>query len=167
MIQTPESGGIVDMLPEDRRKLEEALAEGLAPQPLSGDQEAVLKTRLAQLENGGIFSTWTVVQQNLNVPSDEAGVRDAELLESAEADLRTLRDAFDAERPGLGQTFLGQIDQELGRIVENPVLADLVVGGLLRVGLLSFPYSVVYRMQDGRVQVVAVMRHARRMDSSP
>lgn len=166
MTENQTDGGIFDLPSGDRKKIDEALSEPLAPEPLTDDQRALLETRLTELEaEGGKFTSWAVVQQGLGISTDAVSSRGVELLDAAETDLRNVRDAFEAEREGLGQTFLEQIDQGFGRIYDQPSLADLVVGGLRRVGLLSFPYSVVYRMDEGMVQVVAVMRHTRRIDA--
>lgn len=165
MTQKDTGDGIFDLRDEDRRHIEDTLGEPLAPQPLTNDQRVLLEGRLAQLEAGEGLIPWPITEVEPDPSYEELLAMPAELLAAAQADLQAARDALDAEREGVGKVFLSQIDQELGRIDEKPKFQELLWGDLWRTSLLSFPYGIVYRVREGRIQVVAVMRHKRQIDS--
>ena len=57
--------------------------------------------------------------------------------------------------------FRRELDRAVGLIAERPDAAPPYVGNTRRFLLRRFPFFVVYRVYDGRIQVVAVA-HARR-----
>jgi len=80
---------------------------------------------------------------------------------AAAADLEEARLWYDKQRTGLGDEFLAEAEAAIARILATP-LAYAVVYKDRRRGLLRrFPYSVVYRIIDDVIVVLAVV-HAKR-----
>ncbi len=64
---------------------------------------------------------------------------------------------YEEARPGLGRSFLDQLDATLERIERQPLIAQPVVGTVRRSVLSRFPYIVLYRAEPTAVQVLGVL----------
>lgn len=64
---------------------------------------------------------------------------------------------YESARPGLGDRFLSAV----ARVVENarmlPTSFPIFDDDCRKAGLRRFPYSVVYRIRDGEMQIVSVL----------
>jgi plasmid stabilization system protein ParE len=58
--------------------------------------------------------------------------------------------------------FLTNLDIAIGRIRGSPERWPRVFGGYRRFILAKFPFSVVYRTQGNRIEVIAIAHHRRR-----
>jgi toxin ParE1/3/4 len=68
---------------------------------------------------------------------------------------------YESRRRGLGDEFLNAIEVSFVRLRSNPYLYSTVRGGLRRVHLRRFPFSVFFTVEDGVVVVLAIV-HGRR-----
>lgn len=64
---------------------------------------------------------------------------------------------YDAQRAGLGDEFLDELDDTISAIVEAPFLVRELEPGIRRHRLKRFPYGIVYRTSNDVVYVIAVM----------
>ena len=65
---------------------------------------------------------------------------------------------FDALRPGLGQAFLIQVQDVLLRISGMPELHGIVWRNVRAARLRRFTYVVYYRVNEDRLEVLAVVQ---------
>ena len=78
-----------------------------------------------------------------------------------------LRDAasFYHEQAGtsLPQSFLGEFEQSINRLLQQPALGAPWRGrGRRRYLMKHFPYSLVYTVSDDEIRILAVAHHSRR-----
>ncbi len=67
-------------------------------------------------------------------------------------------DYFDALRPGLGQSFLIQVQEVLLRISGMPEIHAVVWRNVRAARLRRFTYVVYYRVHQDRVELLAVVQ---------
>lgn len=60
------------------------------------------------------------------------------------------------------EAFLLELDRALVAIAEAPGVWPIFEAGTRRYVLRGFPYSLVYREKEGRIEVIAVAHHKRR-----
>ena len=89
-------------------------------------------------------------------------MRGVAFLPEAREELGTATAYYDGESPGLGDRFLGSVEQVVNRIAAFPEQGSPFLGGTRRVVLRRFPFSVVYLQEAERVLVVAVAHTSRR-----
>ena len=72
--------------------------------------------------------------------------------------------SFYAERAHreLGLAFIAEFERSINLLSERPELGALWRGTARRLPLRRFPYSVIYRLIDGTIQVLAVAHQRRR-----
>ena len=69
---------------------------------------------------------------------------------------------YEERVPGLGVSFLLDLE-EAGRLIgEHPEASPLVDGEIRRKLFRRFPYSLLYVVEPGRILVLAVAHHKRR-----
>lgn len=79
----------------------------------------------------------------------------------AEADLAEAREWYEAQRPGLGDELLENVEEVFDRLRRFPALYARMFQDV-RVALIRrFPYAVAYRLVNDQITVVAVY-HTRR-----
>jgi len=74
----------------------------------------------------------------------------------AEADLKEAKTWYDAQRAGLGDEFLDCVDEMFEQIRQLPKLGRQVYASLRRRLVRRFPYSIIYRIDDDQITVIAV-----------
>jgi len=75
---------------------------------------------------------------------------------AAEEDLHDAATWYDAQQPGLGDAFLRSVEASFGRIGRLP-RSFPAVGEDARSALIRrFPYVVLFRIQERRIEVIAV-----------
>jgi plasmid stabilization system protein ParE len=79
----------------------------------------------------------------------------------ATLDLRLAARWYEQRQRGLGAQFVLAVDDAIATIVAAPQRWP-VFAGARRYILRRFPFSVIYRVVDERIQVVAVAHHSRR-----
>jgi plasmid stabilization system protein ParE len=82
----------------------------------------------------------------------------------AAADVSLARDWYDAQSPGLGDAFVGSLEQIVDLIAELPEAFPEIAAGLRRALLSRFPYALYYRLDGSVVDVMACL-HTRQSPS--
>jgi len=80
---------------------------------------------------------------------------------AAEDDLHDAADWYDAQQPGLGDSFLRSVDVGLARIRRFPQSFPSGEQGIRSALLRRFPYAVLFRIREARIEVIAIW-HGRR-----
>ncbi|MFH0902818.1 MAG: type II toxin-antitoxin system RelE/ParE family toxin [Pseudomonadota bacterium] len=80
---------------------------------------------------------------------------------AAAADVEDAYLWYEAQRRGLGEEFLSEVDRIVLSIVENPPRYSIIHRETRRALLRRFPYAVFYRVLDDTVVIVAVMHGSR------
>jgi plasmid stabilization system protein ParE len=87
----------------------------------------------------------------------EAGVTlPLALSPAAEDDLHDAAAWYDAQQPGLGDTFLRSVEASFARIQRLPRSFPADEAGVHSALLRRFPYAVLFRIQEKRIEVIAV-----------
>ncbi len=63
--------------------------------------------------------------------------------------------SYEAERPGLGADFLGEVNRATRRIASFPLHGSPYLAGTRRIVLRRFPYSVAYLADPALIVAVA------------
>jgi len=81
----------------------------------------------------------------------------------ARAEIREARGWYDAQVPGLGRAFLGELDTAIALLHLFPHMHHAVTddGTVRRALLRRFPYSLVYEVASAHELVVLACRHLR------
>lgn len=80
----------------------------------------------------------------------------------AERELNEAARYYDLEEPGLGSSFLQEVDRCLQSIETHPE-AGAILRGLVRRRLLRrFPYALLYKIKPSGIRILAVMNLNRR-----
>ena len=81
-----------------------------------------------------------------------------------EADIEVTEAAryYETKAPGLGSSFLLDIENALEQIRVNPEAFQLIADHVRRKLLRRFPYSILYAIEPDRIRVLAVAHHRRR-----
>jgi plasmid stabilization system protein ParE len=83
------------------------------------------------------------------------------LRDEAQAEFDESFDYYEGQRPGLGVAFVGRVQEVFDRIGVNPLLHAKVFADIRKAVVTRFPYSVLYRAEAGRVEVLAVFHNRR------
>ena len=75
---------------------------------------------------------------------------------------RAAREWYQARSPAAAEAFVAELDAAIARIVDAPGRFGGYLQGTRRCLMRRFPYIVVYRQTEARVQVVAVAHGRRR-----
>lgn len=86
-------------------------------------------------------------------------------LKPAQRELRKAVAYYDEQRPGLGDAFLDEIENAIKRVLQFPEAHLLVANEIRRIRTKRFPYSLLYRVYQSEVVVVAIMHGKQRPDS--
>jgi plasmid stabilization system protein ParE len=83
-------------------------------------------------------------------------------LNPAEAEMIEAALFYDGASSGLGNDFLDDIQQAIGRLCEYPQAGETVTSELRRMLLHRFPFSIICFVEADVILVVAVAHHGRR-----
>ena len=89
-------------------------------------------------------------------------MKDIDLHRSATAEMIEAARFYERRRNGVGFRFLQRVEEVCQRIGECPDSGSPVGRRDRRRTVPGFPYNVVYRVEEQRVLVLAVMHHRRR-----
>ncbi len=78
------------------------------------------------------------------------------------AELRAAVEFYEGEQRGLGRELALEVRAVLDRLVEWPQSGALEKAEVRRALLARFPFTIVYRVEDDRIDVVAVMHQRQR-----
>lgn len=80
----------------------------------------------------------------------------------AEAEINEAAAFLDLESPGLGELFLGDLEQAIELIESYPEVGPLIRGRVRRKSLRKFPYSLIYSVIGAEIRILAVSHQRRR-----
>ena len=64
---------------------------------------------------------------------------------------------YEEEVEGLGKTFLEKVQSAVQNIKRNPLMYRIIQGNYRRHLLARFPFAVIYRIENQKIYVLAVM----------
>ena len=79
----------------------------------------------------------------------------------AQADLLQTREWYERQQPGLGDAFSNKAQEAIVRIQKMPRMYATVFGDVRRAKIRRFPYLIYYRLQQDRIEVIAVLHGSR------
>jgi toxin ParE1/3/4 len=82
----------------------------------------------------------------------------------AELDIKEAHTWYEARSSGLGEQFLGAIEEALLLVSREPQIFQKVHRSVRRTLIRRFPYGIFYTIEPGRIVVLAVMHTARHPD---
>jgi len=91
-------------------------------------------------------------------------VKEAVFHPEARAEVSQSVEFYEAHLEGLGLRFLSAVEQTAERISASPEAGAPLAGGFRKRIVSGFPYSIIYRVWEGYVYVVAVAHQHRRPD---
>lgn len=80
----------------------------------------------------------------------------------AEQELNEAASYYDAANPGLGATFLDEVERAVKQILEHPEASPLVNRLVRRKLVRRFPYSVMYAIHADSIRMLAIANQKRR-----
>ena len=69
---------------------------------------------------------------------------------------------YDVESPGLGLSFLDEVEHCTQAILKHPEAGQIVMGTVRRRLLPRFPYALLYSIKPDAIRILAVMNLKRR-----
>jgi len=84
-----------------------------------------------------------------------------EISDAAEFDILEGFLWYQEQKPGLGDKFLVALDESFIKIVTHPKYYHSVRTGVRAYTIKRFPYSVIYHVKSGTVEVLAVFHKYR------
>ncbi|MGH9948666.1 MAG: type II toxin-antitoxin system RelE/ParE family toxin [Pyrinomonadaceae bacterium] len=88
--------------------------------------------------------------------------RSFDLLPAAEHEANDAFDWYESEQVGLGDRFRTELKLTLKRIISSPLQYAVVHGSdIRRAGIKRFPYSVIFRLENDSVLVLAIFHEKR------
>ena len=64
---------------------------------------------------------------------------------------------YNLQQAGLGQRFLDSLIEGLNRITAHPELYRVVIGNWRQCRIPRFPYGLIYRVRNRKIEIIAVM----------
>jgi hypothetical protein len=80
----------------------------------------------------------------------------------AELELLDSANFYEMECPGLGNSFLDEVESCSERILEHPKAGQVILGTVRRRLLRRFPYALLYSITPSGIRILAVMNLKRR-----
>jgi plasmid stabilization system protein ParE len=71
---------------------------------------------------------------------------------------------YKEQQPNLEVRFLEALNDAISRIRRNPLIYGRIKGEVRKCRILRFPYGIVYRISNDRIEVIAVMHLRQRPD---
>ncbi|HEU4710357.1 MAG TPA: type II toxin-antitoxin system RelE/ParE family toxin [Pyrinomonadaceae bacterium] len=79
----------------------------------------------------------------------------------AEKELEDIEAHYDGMREALGDRFRIEVEATIARILKFPTGWQPLSEVVRRCRLLSFPYSIIYRVKTDEIRILAIMHHRR------
>ncbi len=80
----------------------------------------------------------------------------------AERELNEAAQYYDVEEPGLGSSFLQEVERCFQAIEAHPEAGEILRGSIRRRLLRRFPYALLYKIKPSGIRILAVMNLKRR-----
>jgi plasmid stabilization system protein ParE len=68
---------------------------------------------------------------------------------------------YEAQRPGLGAEFISEIERCIEMAAAQPRMYSVLYKDTRRVTVRRFPYSIYFRVEPGRIVVLAIFHGSR------
>jgi toxin ParE1/3/4 len=75
----------------------------------------------------------------------------------AEIELIAAASYYDSQQEDLGKRFLSALEDGISRIKINPHLFPLMVGDVRRCLVRTFPFGILFRYRNERIEIIAIM----------
>ncbi len=75
----------------------------------------------------------------------------------ADRELNAAVQYYELENPGLGSSFLREVDRCLRSIQKHPEAGLILRGSVRRRLLRGFPYALLYKVKPDNIRILAVM----------
>jgi len=69
---------------------------------------------------------------------------------------------YEEEVEGLGKAFVGKVQDAVEEIKSNPLMYRIIGGDNRRHLLTRFPFAVIYRLENQKIYILAVMHLKRK-----
>jgi toxin ParE1/3/4 len=80
----------------------------------------------------------------------------------AEQELLDAVSYYEEQETGLGLDYLGEVEHAVNFLMRYPEAGAKVRGSIRRLTLPKFPYSLLYRVSEEQIRVLAVAHHKRK-----
>ncbi len=80
----------------------------------------------------------------------------------AEQELLDAVSYYEEQGTGLGLDYLGEVEHAVNFLMRYPEAGSKVRGSIRRLTLPKFPYSLLYRVSEEQIRVLAVAHHKRK-----
>jgi plasmid stabilization system protein ParE len=77
-------------------------------------------------------------------------------------EIKSSYDWYESQAEGLGENLLSELESAYEAIIELPETWQKFQKGFRRFLLSKFPFSVIYRLIDNSIYIVAVMHNSRK-----
>lgn len=81
---------------------------------------------------------------------------------SVKSEISSSYNWYQKQAIGLGNDFLNELESSYGAIVELPDTWPKIQKGFRRFLLSKFPFSIIYKVFENNIYVVAVMHNSRK-----
>jgi plasmid stabilization system protein ParE len=88
--------------------------------------------------------------------------RDVRFHPRAEAEANRAYGWYYERNPAAARAFLADMDHAVSRVQESPERWPYYYGTAQRYIFLRFPFSLIYRVTDDAIEVIAIAHHSRR-----
>jgi toxin ParE1/3/4 len=69
---------------------------------------------------------------------------------------------YEEQETGLGLEYLGEVEHAVNFLIRYPEAGSRVRGTIRRLTLPKFPYSLLYRVLEKQIRILAVAHHKRK-----
>jgi toxin ParE1/3/4 len=80
----------------------------------------------------------------------------------AEQELLDAVSYYEEQETGLGLEYLGEVEHAVNFLMRYPEAGSKVRGSIRRLTLPKFPYSLLYRVMEEQIRVLAMAHHKRK-----
>lgn len=86
----------------------------------------------------------------------------AEFHPAAEAEFSASAVWYDSRVQGLGARLIEEVRRTIATLCAQPFMGKPMTSNLYRHALRGFPYSLIYRVSNSKLRIIAVAHHRRR-----
>ena len=92
------------------------------------------------------------------------------LLKRARNEIRDAIEWYDARRPGLGQEFLGEVENEIDQIIEDPLIFpkfEKINTSFRRAVIKKFPFLIIFSLSEDQIIIHSVFNTYQKPNKKP
>jgi toxin ParE1/3/4 len=68
---------------------------------------------------------------------------------------------YETIKKGLGEDFKTSVDLKVKLLQQNPKAYSFIYKDIRSVKIKTFPYNLIYRVFDSKIQIIAIFHHSR------